>query len=81
MLGPRLLTEPGSQITIGTLCGTTAIITRVHEACTWMNTKNVHNAGDRYAYWTNGNGGMFHGRCNYFKRTDGGKLWPTMDCR
>ncbi|KAH6652361.1 hypothetical protein BKA67DRAFT_661104 [Truncatella angustata] len=55
--------------------------TRVHEACTWMNTDNVHNAGDSCAYWSNSNGGIFHGKCDYFKRTDGGKLWPTMDCR
>lgn len=36
-------------------------IARVHEACTWMNSNNVHNAGDDCAYWTNGNGDMFHG--------------------
>lgn len=35
-------------------------LARVHEACTRMNSETVHY--EDCAYWTNGVGGMFHGR-------------------
>ncbi|KAK7911112.1 hypothetical protein PG985_013593 [Apiospora marii] len=35
--------------------------TRVHEACTRMNSETVHY--EDCAYWTNGVGGQFHGHC------------------
>ncbi|KAF9875143.1 hypothetical protein CkaCkLH20_07409 [Colletotrichum karsti] len=35
----------------------------VHEACTTMNTESVHTPGTSCAYWTNGIGDIFHGKC------------------
>lgn len=34
----------------------------VHEACTTMNTEDVHPGGTRCAYWLNGVGEIFDGR-------------------
>ncbi|KAF4839064.1 hypothetical protein CGCTS75_v000530 [Colletotrichum tropicale] len=37
----------------------------VHEACTTMNTESVHGNGAFCAYWTNGVGGQFKGKCKH----------------
>ncbi|KAF7892631.1 uncharacterized protein EAF02_000169 [Botrytis sinoallii] len=37
----------------------------VHEACTEMNTQNIHPGGADCAYWTNGVGGILNGKCSY----------------
>ncbi|TEY51305.1 hypothetical protein BOTCAL_0267g00130 [Botryotinia calthae] len=37
----------------------------VHEACTEMNTENIRPGGTPCAYWTNGVGGIFNGKCSY----------------
>ncbi|KAL2066723.1 hypothetical protein VTL71DRAFT_2795 [Oculimacula yallundae] len=34
---------------------------RVHEACTYMNTNNVHRSGDHCAYFANSQGLITHG--------------------
>ncbi|GKT41156.1 uncharacterized protein ColSpa_01337 [Colletotrichum spaethianum] len=37
----------------------------VHEACTTMNTNDVHPGGTKCSYWTNGVGQIFDGKCSY----------------
>ncbi|KAL2201624.1 hypothetical protein CC79DRAFT_1281919 [Sarocladium strictum] len=37
----------------------------VHEACTTMNTQNIHAKGAFCAYWVNGIGEIKRGKCRY----------------
>ncbi|PQE21970.1 hypothetical protein CJF32_00009953 [Rutstroemia sp. NJR-2017a WRK4] len=37
----------------------------VHEACTTMNTEDVHPGGTKCSYWLNGVGEIFDGKCSY----------------
>ncbi|CAJ0550069.1 Ff.00g099990.m01.CDS01 [Fusarium sp. VM40] len=36
-----------------------------HQSCTWMNTEDPRAEGTACAYWTNGQGGTFNGRCQW----------------
>lgn len=37
------------------------VIATVHEACTTMNTNDVHPGGEKCSYWLNGVGEIFDG--------------------
>jgi hypothetical protein len=43
---------------------------RCHESCTWQGQAVAREAGTPCTYWTNGNGGQFHGSKHFFLSDD-----------
>ncbi|KAK4108548.1 hypothetical protein N656DRAFT_423648 [Canariomyces notabilis] len=43
---------------------------RAHESCTWQGQPVAREAGTRCTYWTNSNGGQYHGSKHFFLTTN-----------
>ncbi|KAK4442049.1 hypothetical protein QBC34DRAFT_387704 [Podospora aff. communis PSN243] len=49
---------------------------RAHESCTWQGQPVARDPGTKCSYWTNANGGQFHGNCLYLQNGNS----KTMSC-